>query len=108
MTPFRDLIDKALNWSGGAYVGAATLVVLGLAVAEYAAGSPNYILGPDGKNVIYILHKAPDWFVGPIGLYTVILGLFWIGKPINTYVNSKAGATPTEPTPTPTEIPLQK
>ena len=108
MTPFRDLIDKLLNWSGGAYVGLATLAIVGMAIAEYASGTPNYIIGPDGKNIIYIVHKAPEWFVGPIGIYTVILGLFWIGKPINTYVNAKAGATPTEPTPTPTTIPLQK
>ena len=108
MTPFRDLIDKIFNWSGGAYVGLSTLIINGLAVAEYASGIPNYIIGPDGKNIIYMVHKAPEWYVGTIGIYTVILGLFWIGKPINTYVNSKAGATATEPTPAPVTIPLQK
>ena len=86
----------------------ATLVVLGMAIAEYAAGHPFSVTGPDGREVIYIIHEAPAWFVGPVGIYTVILGLFWIGKPINTYVNSKAGATPTEPTEPPVTIPLQK
>lgn len=108
MWALKDFIDRCLNWSGGSYVGLATLAIVGMAVAEYASGTPNYILGPDGKNIIYIVHKAPDWFVGTVGIYTVILGLFWIGKPINTYVNSKAGAAPTEPTPTPTTIPMQK
>lgn len=108
MTSFRDLIDKALNWSGGAYVGLSTLVVNGMAIAEYASGTPTVVTFPDGRSQMFITHAAPEWYVGTIGLYTVILGLFWMGKPINTYVNSKAGATPTEPAPTPATIPLQK
>jgi hypothetical protein len=92
MTPFKDLIDKIFNWSGGAYVGLSTLVINGMAVAEYASGTPNYILGPDGRNIIYIVHKAPEWYVGTIGIYTVILGLFWMGKPINTMIDAKAKA----------------
>ena len=108
MGPFRDFIDKIFNWSGGAYVGLSTLVINAMAVAEYASGTPNYILGPDGKNIIYIVHKAPEWYVGTIGIYTVILGLFWMGKPINTYVNSKSGSAPTEPAAPAVTIPLQK
>lgn len=108
MAPLRDLVDKIFNWSGGAYVGLSTLVINGMAVAEYCSGSPMHITGADGKNIIYILHKAPDWYVGTIGIYTVILGLFWMGKPINTFVNSKAGASPTEPAAPPTTIPTQK
>ncbi len=38
MTPFKDIVDKMLNWSSGAMVGASTLTVLGLAVAaQYPA-----------------------------------------------------------------------
>lgn len=95
MGTFRDFIDKILNWSGGAYVGLSTLVINGMAVAQYAAGKPAYILGPDGRNIIYIVHEAPEWYVGTIGIYTVILGLFWMGKPINTFVDAKAAAKAT-------------
>jgi len=108
MTVFRDLIDKIFNWSGGAYVGLSTLVINGMAIADYISGNPMVVSFPDGRSQLYVTHAAPQWYVGTIGLYTVILGLFWIGKPINTYVNAKSGATPTEPAPTPTTIPLQK
>jgi hypothetical protein len=108
MTALRDLIDKLLNWSGGSYVGLATLTIVGLAIAEYATGTPMVVVMPDKTAQIYITHAAPQWFVGPVGVYTIILGLFWIGKPINTYVNSKSGAPPTEPTTPPVTIPLQK
>ena len=108
MTVFRDLIDKIFNWSGGAYVGLSTLVVNGMAIAEYASGTPMVVSFPDGRSQIFITHAAPQWYVGLAGVYMAILGLFWIGKPINTYVNAKAGATPTEPAPAPATIPLQK
>ena len=108
MTPLRDWIDKIFNWSGGAYVGLSTLVINGMAIAEYASGQTMVVSFPDGRSQLYVTHAAPQWYVGTIGIYTVILGLFWMGKPINTYVNSKTGAAPTEPTPTPATIPLQK
>ena len=101
MISFKDLIDKIFNWSGGAYVGLSTLVINGMAVAEYASGTPNYILGPEGKNIIYIVHKAPDWYVGTIGIYTVILSLFWLGKPINTMVEARAAKAADTPVPKP-------
>jgi len=107
-TAIKDYIDRMLNWSGGSYVGLATLSIVGLALAQYVAGEPVSIVGPDGKPVLYIVHKAPEWFVGPIGVYTVILGLFWIGKPINTYVDAKSGKPPTEPVITPVERPMEK
>lgn len=90
MAAFKELIDKIFNWSGGAYVGLATLTAIGLAIAQYAAGTPMVVVMPDGKAVVYIVHQAPEWFVGTVGLYTVILALFWAGKPINTWVNAKA------------------
>ena len=89
MTPFKDYIDKMLNWSSGSMVGAATLTILGLAIAEFLSGSPTYITGPDGKNIIYIVHKAPEWFVSAIGVYTIILTVFAMSKPINTLVAQK-------------------
>lgn len=107
MLPVREWIDKALNWSGGAYVGLSTLTVLGLAIAEYSSGAPVTIVGPDGKNIVYLVHHAPDWLVGPIGLYTVILALFWAGKPINTYIAQK-GTPPPDPAPAPAQRPMEK
>jgi len=108
MTPLRDWIDKVFNWSGGAYVGLSTLVINGMAIAEYLSGNPMVVSFPDGRSQIFITHAAPQWYVGLAGVYMAILGLFWLGKPINTYVNAKAGATPTEPAPVSTTIPLQK
>jgi hypothetical protein len=93
MRPFREYVDMAVNFSGGAYVGISTLVINGMAIAEYASGKPSYILGPDGKNIIYVIHEAPQWYVGTIGIYTVILSLFWLGKPINTIVEARAAKT---------------
>jgi hypothetical protein len=61
----RGVMDWIFNWSGGAYVGLSTSTVLFLAVAESYKGG----------------WKAPDWFVGNVGIYMVILGLFWLGKP---------------------------
>jgi len=107
MNQFRDLIDKAFNWSGGAYVGLSTLVVLALAVAEYASGTPTYITGPDGKNIIYLVHRTPDWLVNSIGIYTIILTVFAMSKPINTLIAQK-GNPPPAPTPAPEERPLEK
>ena len=104
MTPFRELIDKIFNWSGGAYVGLSTLVINGMAVAEYASGTPMVVSFPDGRSHIFIVHAAPQWFVGLAGVYMAILGLFWLGRPINTYVNAKAaekGTPPTSPAPEP-------
>jgi len=92
---FREWVDKLLNWSGGAYVGLATLVVLGLAVAEFISGSPSYVLGPDGKNVIYIVHKAPEWFTSAVGVYTIILTVFALSRPINTLIQQKGVASAT-------------
>lgn len=85
-TAIRDLMDKILNWSGGAYVGLATLTIVGLAVAQYAAGEP-LVLRVNEKDVVYMVHRAPEWFVSSIGIYTVILALFAAGKPINALVN---------------------
>jgi len=96
MAAFRELIDKVLNWSGGAYVGLSTLVINGMALAQYAAGTPMVVVMPDGRATIYIVHQAPEWYVGTIGIYTVILGLFWMGKPINTMVDARA-AKATDP-----------
>jgi hypothetical protein len=104
----RDWIDRALNWSGGAYVGLSTLTIIGLAIAEYCTGEPVSIVGPDGKNIIYIVHKAPEWYVGLVGIYTVILGLFWAGKPLNTWVAQKGTPPPPSPAPTPEERPMEK
>jgi hypothetical protein len=107
MNQFRDLVDKAFNWSGGAYVGLSTFTVLGLAIAEYLSGSPTYITGPDGRNIIYIVHRAPEWFVNSIGVYTIILTVFAMSKPINTLIAQK-GNPPPEPAPAPAERPLEK
>jgi len=104
MGPFRDLIDKVFNWSGGAYVGLSTLVINGMAIAEYASGTPLVVSFPDGRAQLFIVHTAPQWYVGTIGIYTVILGLFWVGRPVNTWVNAKAaekGTPPTTPAPEP-------
>lgn len=103
----RDIVDKMFNWSGGAYVGLSTFIVLGLAIAEYLSGSPTYITGPDGRNIIYIVHKAPDWFVNSIGVYTIILTVFAMSKPINTLIAQK-GTPPPAPAPTPEERPMEK
>jgi hypothetical protein len=103
----RDWIDKLLNWSGGAYVGLSTLVILGLAVAEYASGTPTYITGPDGKNIIYIVHRAPEWFTSAIGIYTIILTVFAMSKPINTLIAQK-GTPPPEPAPVEPARPMEK
>ena len=103
----KDRIDKLINLSGGSYVSLATMTVLGLAIAEFISGHP-FAVTENGREVTYIVHTAPEWFVSAVGVYTIILGVFALSKPVNTYVNSKAGATPTEPTPTPTTIPLQK
>lgn len=102
----RDWIDKTLNWSGGAYVGLSTLVVVALAVAQYAAGEP-VVVKVDGKDVIYMVHRAPEWYVGLVGIYTVILGLFWAGKPLNTYIAQK-GTAPSPPAPAPEPRPMEK
>ena len=96
---FREWVDKLLNWSGGAYVGLSTIVVLGLAVSEFISGSPSYVLGPNGNNVIYIVHKAPEWFVSAIGVYTIILTVFALSKPINTLIQQKGIAGGTTPPP---------
>jgi len=92
----RDWMDKLVNWSGGAYVGLSTIVILGLAVAEFISGSPVTIVGPDGRNIVYLTHHAPDWFVSAIGVYTIILTVFAMSKPINTLIAQKgnAGVTP--------------
>jgi hypothetical protein len=103
----REAIDKVFNWSGGAYVGLSTLTVLGLAVAEYAAGAPVSVVGPDGKNIIYMAHHAPDWFVNSIGVYTIILTVFAASKPINTFIAQK-GTPPPAPAPAPEERPMEK
>jgi len=95
----KEFIDRLLNWSGGSYVGLATLTMLGLAVAEYVSGSPFTVQGPKGVEV-WVLHKAPEWFVGTVGLYTVILGLFVAKKPISSIadrLSKKADAPPTTP-----------
>ena len=107
MTPLRDWIDKGLNFTGGSMVGLSTLTILGLAIAEYASGSPTYITGPDGRNIIYIVHKAPEWFTSAVGVYTIILTVFAMSKPINTLVAQK-GTPPPDPAPTPAERPLEK
>ena len=104
---FKDAMDRILNWSGGSYVGLATLTAIGLAIAEFVSGKPSYILGPDGKNQIWVIHEAPTWFVGMAGVYMAILGLFWLGRPINTYIAQK-GTKPTDPAPAPEERPLEK
>jgi hypothetical protein len=103
----RDWIDKLLNWSGGAYVGLSTLVILGLAVAEYCNGAPVSIVGPDGKNVIYLVHRAPEWFTSAVGIYTIILTVFAMSRPINTFIAQK-GSAPTTPPPAPAERPMEK
>lgn len=92
----RDLMDKLVNWSGGAYVGLSTIVILGLAIAEYCNGAPVSIVGGDGKAVIYMVHRAPEWFTNSLGVYTIILGAFAISKPVNAYIAQKgnAGVTP--------------
>ena len=108
MLAIKDYIDRVLNWSGGSYVGLATLVVLGMGVAEFISGTPMVVVMPDKTAQIYITHAAPQWLVGLAGIYVAILGLFWIGKPINTYVDAKAGKPPTEPVITPVERPLEK
>lgn len=102
----RDWIDKTLNWSGGAYVGLSTLTIVALAVAEYAAGVPQ-VVQVDGKDVVYMVHRAPEWYVGTIGIYTVILALFWAGKPLNTYIAQK-GMAPSAPAPAPEPRPMEK
>ena len=107
MTEPRDVIDKMFNWSGGAYVGLATLTVFGLAVAEYVIGVPQSVAGPDGKNLILTIHKTPDWFVNSIGVYTIILTVFAMSKPINTLIAQK-GTPPPTPAPTPEERPMEK
>ena len=61
----KEFMDKVFNWSGGVYVGLSTLTILFLAVAQ--AWKHNWI--------------APDWFVNNFGIYVIILGLFWLGKP---------------------------
>jgi hypothetical protein len=93
-TSIRDLMDKALNWPGGSYVGLATLTIVGLAVAQYAAGEPQ-VLRVNDRDVVYMVHRAPEWFVGGIGIYTVILGLFAAGKPISALVTR--GQSPPPP-----------
>jgi len=94
---FRDAIDKFFNWSGGAYVGLSTMVILGLAVGEFVSGHPSYVIGPEGKNVIYIVHEAPEWFVSAVGVYTIILTVFALSKPINTLITQKGQAAGTTP-----------
>lgn len=66
MEAMKDFMDRILNWSGGTYVGLSTLVMLGLAVAQ--AWNNKW--------------TAPEWFVGGVGLYTVILALFVARQPI--------------------------
>ncbi len=107
MPALRDMIDKAFNWSGGAYVGLSTLVVLGMAVAEFVSGTPMVVSFPDGRSQIYIVHAAPAWFTSAIGIYTVILGLFVAARPVNTYIAQKGNPPPT-PAPAPEERPLEK
>ncbi len=88
----RDLMDKALNWPGGAYVGLATLTIVGLAVAQYAAGEPQVVHVND-QDVVYLVHRAPEWFVGGVGIYTVILTLFAAGKPLSALVSRGQATT---------------
>lgn len=95
MSCFKDFMDRAFNWSGGVFVSLASITVLGLAIAEYAAGTPTYITGPDGRNIIYMVHRAPEWFVSAVGVYTIILTVFAMSKPINTLVNK--GQPPATP-----------
>lgn len=103
----REWVDKTLNLSGGAYVGLSTFVVLGLAVAEFSSGAPVTLVGPDGKNIIYMVHHAPDWFVNAVGVYTIILTVFAMSKPLNTFIAQK-GTPPPEPAPAPPERPMEK
>jgi hypothetical protein len=103
----RETIDKLLNWSGGSYVGLATLITFGLALAQYISGEPMVLTLPDGKFQIYMVHKAPDWFVGSVGIYTVILAVFAASKPINTWISQK-GTPPPAPAPAPEERPMEK
>ena len=96
---FREWVDKLLNWSGGAYVGLSTIVVLGLAVAEFVSGTPSFVVGPDGKNQMWVTHTAPEWFVSAVGVYTIILTVFALSKPINTLIQQKGIAGGTTPPP---------
>jgi hypothetical protein len=83
----KELMDRLLNWSGGTYVGASTLVVLGLAVAEFALGVPVLV----GDEIRYV-HKAPEWLIAvPMGVYAVILTLYVVQRPVNTLVEKKNG-----------------
>jgi len=106
-SPVKDWIDKLLNWSGGSYVGLATLTVLGLGIAEFISGTPMVVAFPDGRAEIFIIHTAPNWLVTLGGIYMAILGLFWLGKPVNTYI-AQRGNPPPEPAPSPPERPLEQ
>jgi len=107
MTSLRDWIDKALNWSGGAYVGLSTLTVLGLAIAEFVSGTPVSIVGGDGRNQVWTVHRAPEWFTTTAGVYVIILTVFALSKPVNTLIAQK-GPAPSAPAPAPEERPMEK
>lgn len=106
MGGLRDFLDRIFNWSGGSYVGLATLMIFGMALAQFIIGEPVAFL-VDGKTVLRVVHKAPDWLVSPVGVYTVILGLFVVAKPINTLVSKVTPAAPA-PASAPAERPLEK
>ena len=87
----KDRIDGILNWTGGSYVGASTLTVLGLAIAEFCSGKPVSVAGPKGPE-IYILHQTPEWLIGvPFGVFMIILTLYVAQKPVNTWIGNRTG-----------------